>query len=270
MNAPSSLQPTIDAGRHSAGPLVSVEGVTIRFGGLTALDGVSFSISRGAIHAVIGPNGAGKSTLFNVFNGYYRADSGTVRLGDEVLTGRKPHEIARLGVARTFQHPGLFKHLTVMENLMLGAHTSMKSGFIAGGLKLGRSRREEAESRRRVIELAQLLDVSHALPRSADEIAYGEQKRVELVRALALSPKVLLLDEPVAGMNAGETAAMGQIIGRIRDEFGITIVLVEHDMGMVMAHADRITVLDFGKVIAEGNAAEIQQNEEVKRAYLGF
>jgi branched-chain amino acid transport system ATP-binding protein len=244
--------------------------VTVRFGGLTALDGVTFDVERGTIHAVIGPNGAGKSTLFNVLNGFYRATSGKVTLEDVELTGKRPHDVARLGIGRTFQHPGLFKGMGVMENLMIGRHVAMRSGFVAAGLRLPRSRSEERTSRRRVSELAELMQVTHVLPRRADEIAYGEQKRVELVRALALEPKVLLLDEPVAGMNAAETQQMGSIIQRVRDEFKVTIVLVEHDMGMVMSLAERITVLDFGRVIAEGNPAEVQANPEVKRAYLGF
>jgi len=266
----STAGPTQARASGAADGFLRVIDVTVRFGGLTALDGVTFDVRRGAIHAVIGPNGAGKSTLFNVLNGFYRATSGSVVLEDVELTGKRPHDVARLGVGRTFQHPGLFKGMGVMENLMIGRHVAMRSGFVAAGLRLPVSRREERTSRERIHRLAELMQVTHVLHRRADEIAYGEQKRVELVRALALEPKVLLLDEPVAGMNAAETQQMGAIIEQVRAEFDVTIVLVEHDMGMVMSLAERITVLDFGRVIAEGNPAEVQADPEVKRAYLGF
>jgi branched-chain amino acid transport system ATP-binding protein len=246
-----------------------VSNLTIRFGGLAALDDVSFEVEHGSVHAVIGPNGAGKSTLFNIVSGFYRATSGTATLDGIELTRLRPHQIASLGVGRTFQHPALFKELVVVENLLVGRQSATRGGFLGGGLMLPGARAEERENRERVARLAVTLHIEHVLDRRASEISYGEQKRVELARALAHEPKILLLDEPVAGMNQAETEEMGKIIERVRDEFGVTILLGEHDMRMVMTVSDRITVLDFGQVIAEGTPDEIRQDPEVKRAYLG-
>jgi branched-chain amino acid transport system ATP-binding protein len=246
-----------------------VEEVTVRFGGLTALDAVSFDVARDTVHAVIGPNGAGKSSLFNVLSGFYKANSGSVTLEGVELTGRKPHELPRLGVGRTFQQPGLFKQMTVAENLLLARHIAMRSGFIANGLGLPRSRSEERAARAEMLELAELLGVQHVLESRAGEISYGEQKRVEIARALGLRPKLLLFDEPVAGMNAFETADMTAVLAKLPTDFGVTVVLVEHDMHMVMSVAARVTVLDFGRRIAEGPPAQIQNDPAVRAAYLG-
>jgi branched-chain amino acid transport system ATP-binding protein len=246
-----------------------VEEVTVRFGGLTALDAVSFDVARGTVHAVIGPNGAGKSTLFNVLSGFYKANSGRVTLEGAELTGRKPHELPRMGLGRTFQQPGLFKQMTVVENLLLARHIAMHSGFIANGFGLPRSRSEERAARAEMLELAELLGVQHVLDSRAGEISYGEQKRVEIARALGLRPKVLLFDEPVAGMNAFETAEMTAVLAKLPGDFGVTVVLVEHDMHMVMSVASRVTVLDFGRRIAEAPPAQIQNDPAVRAAYLG-
>ena len=241
----------------------------MRFGGLTALDSVSFDVARESVHAVIGPNGAGKSTLFNVLSGFYKANSGRITLEGVELTGRKPHELPRMGLGRTFQQPGLFKQMTVAENLLLARHIAMRSGFIGNGFCLPRSRREERAARAEMDQFAELLNVQHVLGSIAGEISYGEQKRVEIARALGLEPKVLLFDEPVAGMNAFETAEMTTLLARLPADFGVTVVLVEHDMRMVMTVASRVTVLDFGRRIAEGPPAAIQNDPTVRAAYLG-
>jgi branched-chain amino acid transport system ATP-binding protein len=254
--------------RASVGAL-SVKNLTIRFGGLAALDDVSFEVEHGSLHSVIGPNGAGKSTLFNIISGFYRATAGSATLDGVELTRLRPHEIATLGVGRTFQHPALFKELGVLENLLVGRQSATGTGFLGGGLLLPGARAEERVNREQVGRLAVTLHIEDVLDRRASDISYGEQKRVELARALAHDPKILLLDEPVAGMNAAETVEMGRIIEQVRNDFGVTILLVEHDMRMVMSVSDRITVLDFGQVIAEGTPEEIRRDPEVKRAYLG-
>jgi branched-chain amino acid transport system ATP-binding protein len=248
---------------------LSVDRLVIRFGGVAALDDVSFAVSSGTLHSVIGPNGAGKSTLFNIVSGFYRALSGSVRVDGVEVTRLRPHQIAALGVGRTFQHPALVKELSVIDNLLVGRQISTTSGFIGGGLRLPHARREERENRLFVQELADDLHISHVLARRASEISYGEQKRVELARALAHDPKILLLDEPVAGMNAIEMQEMARVIEQVRSRYGVTIVLVEHDMRMVMTISEIITVLDFGKVIAEGVPDQIRQDPAVRRAYLG-
>jgi branched-chain amino acid transport system ATP-binding protein len=253
----------------NAEPALSVDGVTVRFSGVTALDRVTFAVRPRSIHAVIGPNGAGKSTLFNVVSGAYRPAAGAVRFRETDLTRLAPYRIAGLGVARTFQNIALLAAETVEENLMLGRHHLTGAGFVTAALRTPSARREERRHRARTREIAAYIGLDAHLGTPAGALSYGDQKRVEIARALCVEPALLLLDEPAAGMNAHETAVMAHLIRDIRADLGIPVLLVEHDMGLVMGIADRVTVLDFGRRIADGTPGEVQGDPAVQRAYLG-
>jgi branched-chain amino acid transport system ATP-binding protein len=252
---------------------LSVEHVGISFGGVHALDDVSLEVRQGDIHAVIGPNGAGKTSLLNCISGLYRPQKGTIVLHREgcshQLTRTRPSRIAQLGVARSFQNIELFKHMTVLENLMLGRHVRMRHHVLPSLVYLGPARRQEIEHRELVEEVIDLLEIEAVRKRQVGSLAYGVQKRVELGRALCMQPGLLLLDEPMAGMNAEEKEDMARYVLDVNEHAGVTTVLIEHDMGVVMDVSDRVTVLDFGKAIAEGPPAEVSTHPDVIKAYLG-
>ncbi|MDJ0811565.1 MAG: ABC transporter ATP-binding protein [Desulfobacterales bacterium] len=248
--------------------LLNVSSLHKHFGGLHAVNDVSFGVETGAIKAVIGPNGAGKTTLFNLITGTLGATAGKVRFRGEDIQGRRPHQIAAAGIARTFQNIKLFHDMTALENVMVGRHLRSRAGFAASMLNLPWTRKEEQKIRDKSMELLDLLEIADHADVEATSLAFGQQRAVEFARALALEPRLLLLDEPAAGLNIYETAEVGRLITKIRG-LGITVLLVEHDMSLVMDISDEIVVLSFGEKIAEGVPTAIQNNPEVIKVYLG-
>jgi branched-chain amino acid transport system ATP-binding protein len=250
-------------------PVLQVQGLTLAFSGLVALDDVSFDVGEGELLAIIGPNGAGKTSIFNCLNGVYRPRAGRMRFLGHDLSRLRPHEIARLGIARVFQNIELFPQMTVADNLMLGRHHLMRAGLIAGAVWLGPAKREEVRHRRRVEEVIDFLEMEAIRDHRVAGLPYGLQKRVQLGRALAMEPKLLLLDEPVAGMNLEETEDIARFILDVQEELGVTQIIVDHDMAVVLDIAERVIVLDFGRKIAEGTPEQIRGDPDVARAYLG-
>ena len=249
--------------------MLKLDNISLSFGGVKALTDISFDVRAHEIRAIIGPNGAGKSSMLNVINGVYHPQQGTITFHGNVRRDMNPHEAAAQGIARTFQNIALFKGMSVLDNIMTGRNLKMKAGFLEQAIWIGRAQREELENRRKVEEVIDFLEIQHIRKTPVGRLPYGLQKRVELARALAAEPSLLLLDEPMAGMNVEEKQDMCRFILDVNDEFGTTIVLIEHDMSVVMDISDRVVVLDYGKKIGDGTPDEVRANPDVISAYLG-
>lgn len=259
----------LSEGTSGAGAILSLKGVTLSFGGVTAVSDIDFTVAEGEIRAIIGPNGAGKSSLINLISGIYKPDRGTIQIAETTFTEVPADRIARLGVARTYQNLALFKGLTVLENIETGRSATVRSTFIEQVLGVGRARAEEADARGRADAVIDALHLSSVRDRLVGTLPYGVQKRVELARALVSEPRLLLLDEPMAGMTAAEKQEMAGFVLAARDRFNASIVLIEHDIGVVMGLSDRIAVLDYGRKIADGTPEAVRADQRVIDAYLG-